>query len=287
MTNFPAQGSFIAESKTNEQACLLLEDFLKAAKQMLGAGIEESLVISNGRVSPTRALVKVDTEGSAPVDDLDFIGNDTLPVGSVIMLRIADSARKVNIRHERGTAEEIFLSRNTGAGTVYQLGSSATRLLLHRTSDQWLQLGPPLFGSDIAAMRSWLGLTEFATAEPATSSEVLAASGDGVVTPDAMVTLKPFESAQQVLAISGNGTAAHGLGGKPREVWAVLRNIVTQWGYLVGEEVHIGDKISLSATTTNVSWAFPSTGLQIIEKNGGALRSLTDANWRLVVYARR
>jgi hypothetical protein len=287
MTNFPAQGSFIAESRANEQACLLLEDFLKAAKQMLGAGVEETLVISNGRVSPTKALVKIDTEASAAVDDLDFIGNDTLPVGSVIMLRIADSARKVNIRHERGTAEEIFLSRNSGTGTVFQLGSSATRLLLHRTSDQWLQLGPPLFGSDIGAFRSWLGLTSFATGVEATSAEVLAASGDGIVTPDAMVTLKPYESPQQTLVVSGNGTAAHGLGGKPREVWAVLRNIVTQWGFSVGEEVHIGDKITISATATNVSWAFPSAGLQIIEKNGGALRSLTDANWRLVIYARR
>jgi hypothetical protein len=287
MTNFPAQNSFTAESRTNEQACLLLEDFLKAAKQMLGAGVEETLVISNGRISPTKALVKVDTEASAAVDDLDFIGNDTLPVGSVIMLRIADSARKVNIRHEKGTAEEIFLSSNAGTGTVYQLGSSATRLLLHRTSDQWLQLGPPLFGSDKAAARDWLGLTAFATALAATSTDVLNASGAGVVTPAAMTTLKPYESPQQTLVVSGSGTVAHGLGGKPREVWPVLRNIVTQWGFAVGEEVHIGDKITVSATATNVSWAFPATGLQIIEKNGGALRSLTDANWRLVVYARR
>jgi hypothetical protein len=230
---------------------------------------------------------RIDTEAGAALDDLDFIGGDNMHNGSWLMLRINDSARKVHIRHQRGTTEEIFLaSPPVAPATGYLLKSSSTRMLFQKTTSQWLQLGPPLFAQGDDDFRDWLGLTGFATAEEASEADARAALGLDVVTARRLAHLVPFKSADLAFASGGSAVAAHGLGAVPRKIWAKLKCTTGQGSYDVGEELDAPPHLfQLWSSGSSVGCSIPSVALNVPPKGGGTPFTLLTARWKIVLYA--
>lgn len=128
-----------------------LNDFVG---QLPGGNGREQLTIASGVITPTRSLVRVDTEGAAAADDLTTIATTNLPVGSMLMLYLQDAGRKVTLKH--GT---------TGAGHIY-LGdfadllldsSTQSVLLVLEIADRWREMGR-FYGNQKSAQRANLGL---------------------------------------------------------------------------------------------------------------------------------
>ncbi len=77
----------------------------KAVLELPGAQAPQELTIADGRVSPTRAAIIVDTEGGGAADDLDIINTvvgsstETLHNGMLITLRAKDPARAITIKN--------------------------------------------------------------------------------------------------------------------------------------------------------------------------------------------
>lgn len=102
------------------------------------------------------------------------------------------------------------------------------------------------------------------------------------------------------LAVTG-GTIVdftHSLGAIPKEFHAVLRNKVTEGGYAVGDEIHMGwftatgtteAGISVYADATKVYARIAQDGLTLLNASGvyyGNGSGLTPGNWRVVLRAR-
>jgi hypothetical protein len=87
---------------SNATARANLEQLRDFISESIGSAAQESLTIAAGAVTPTVALVKVDTEGSAATDDLDTIATTNHPDGRIIVLRSADPSRVVTVKNGSG-----------------------------------------------------------------------------------------------------------------------------------------------------------------------------------------
>lgn len=112
----------------------------KAVLELPGAQAPQELSIADGRISPTRSAVIVDTEGGGAADDLEVIntavgsGTETLHPGMIIGLRAKDPARTVTVKNS-AAANGI----NTAGGHDVVL-STEWDLVLRLVAGRWYEI---------------------------------------------------------------------------------------------------------------------------------------------------
>src|SRR5690606_4023504 len=98
----------------------------------LNVGTRTDLVISDGAITITRGYHRVDTEGSAPTDDLDTIHGGQ--PGDILILMQQATGRKVTIKNGTGN---IY----TFDGQDIEMNSARSAvILLKRTETEWIVL---------------------------------------------------------------------------------------------------------------------------------------------------
>lgn len=106
-----------------------------------------------------------------------------------------------------------------------------------------------------------------------------------------------YESAEQTITANGTLSLTHGLGGKPRQVMASLVCQTAELGYSIGDEIVLlsqvgnaldtGFAVTITATTIDVKFGAAAASIRVINKSTGAIASITNANWRMVMRAIR
>lgn len=106
-----------------------------------------------------------------------------------------------------------------------------------------------------------------------------------------------FTSADQTITSAGGLTIAHGLGRKPYSVRTTLVCQTGELGYTAGDEVEIttagmqasagnqGASVVTDTTNVNVRYGSSATVFVLVNKTTGATGNITNANWRLRLYA--
>ena len=140
MSTFPVSGYISNAARTEGEAKVAFEDLTAATKQIPGSGIAETtLTIATGSITPPGGgpgIFSIDTEAAAAQDDLANIVQTNLPDGSMLLVRPANSARVVTVKHNAGGTGQISL-RTLGDFT---LGDTTHWLLLKRTGTTWVEV---------------------------------------------------------------------------------------------------------------------------------------------------
>jgi hypothetical protein len=132
MTDLPASGYWSDNSRTEGEQKQWGEDIRDFINQMIGGGLEEDVTISSGSVTPSRAIISVDTEGATASDTLDAIAQANFPEGSTILVRAANASRVVTINHNAGVNGAVL----TKSGANIDLVTDQF-LWLKRTGTTW------------------------------------------------------------------------------------------------------------------------------------------------------
>jgi hypothetical protein len=289
MAAFPPETSFEAEvGKSNADVEALFEDWLEATKQLPGGAREQIVTLdANGKIAPTRCFNRVDTFGGAATDDLVGIDLTNMPTTNgnshgVLWLRIADSSRKVTVKHNAGSTSEVFLADTTD----FLMGSTGTRLCLVYTGSQWLEYGR-WYGSDKAAFRSFLGLAGGATwGESSLSDADAGTKVDAIITPRRLKRYRPQASDEFTIGAGVKNDFDHGLGSVPSKFWGNLVCKTAQLGWTTGNEIEVPrSDIMIWADSTKVGFVCNDDPISIINWTNGASGTLTPANWRIVLHA--
>jgi hypothetical protein len=150
--SFPALNYLSNNARTEGEMKTAFEDFLKAVKQIPGAGVaEQSVTLASDQMTPTAGFgaFTLDTEGAAPSDELRTIVQTNHDDGSHILVRIAASARIITVKHAAGGTGEISLA----TGEDVTLGDTTHWLWLKRSGLLWEEVARfpvPLFASVLA-----------------------------------------------------------------------------------------------------------------------------------------
>lgn len=101
-----------------------------------------------------------------------------------------------------------------------------------------------------------------------------------------------FESSALSITTGSLVNTAHSLGAAPKQMWAVLRNATTEFGFSVGDEVQLNNYIDdnsggdngflLGADATNIFY-YINSPLRVVRKDTGALDGITTGNWTIVL----
>lgn len=110
MTAFPAAGHITNAARTEGEVKTDLDNWLAATKELPGGAAGNSLTISSGSITPTSAVMLVDTEGAASSDDLTNIAVTNMPDGRIISLKATASGRTVVVKHNAGGSGQITLA---------------------------------------------------------------------------------------------------------------------------------------------------------------------------------
>ncbi len=133
------------------------------------------------------------------------------------------------------------------------------------------------------------------TAAKLADNAVGAAALDPSVTP---VTTKRFESAAIDIEVGGEESVGHGLGAIPKNITCLLKCVTAELGYSVDDQVIInpatndangsasrGISTVLTATDIKIRFGSYTSALSIINKGTGAAGSITNENWKLIIWA--
>lgn len=105
-----------------------------------------------------------------------------------------------------------------------------------------------------------------------------------------------YDSGDQTITASGTLTLAHGLGTRPRRIWAQLRCTSAEGGYSSGDYVTVGQTETDGAARVGVNFVPDATNLTVLygtsastfsvpNKSTRASFSITNGSWRLRVFA--
>lgn len=130
MTDIPAKSSLINPGSTEGVFQDALGAFYDVIAEMAENGDADPQTISSGSITPLRALVAVETEGSAATDDLTTI--DASAVGSkLLIIGLQQSGRTLTVKHNTSGADHIRLKN----GADYVMLNPNTYLVLRRNSE--------------------------------------------------------------------------------------------------------------------------------------------------------
>lgn len=140
--------------------------------QSIGAEDPENVDIVLGSITPTKALVKIDTENSSATDDLDHIIATNLDQ-RLIMIQSTDPSRTIVLKHNISGSGKLLLLDDID---VELTDTKQYVILRHNSSDDsWYELDRN-FGflaptaTIKAALRAKLGLTDIVTKAIGTAS---------------------------------------------------------------------------------------------------------------------
>lgn len=245
---FPAGNYLDQNTRTEGEMKLALEDFLKAVKQVPGAGVtEQALTLATDAITPAAGasgIISIDTEAAAAADNLANIVLTNVPEGSCLLLRIANNARVVTVKHLAGGSGQLSLR------SAADLAMSATTqwLCVKRTGtlleEQW-RSGKEFLKSPTADSLTMTGgingargnITQHAT----TMNPFAATSPDTLDGTGAAVTITDFVAAPQ--------------GGIHRTLYLIAGTIITHGGSITVDgnmsyTVQAGDALELESVTT-------------------------------------
>lgn len=111
-------------------------------------------------------------------------------------------------------------------------------------------------------------------------------------------TTSGYTSADQTITKGGSFTLSHGLGARPKAVYVALVCQTAEHGYSAGDIVFnlnatgttVSSGVAMQATSSQLTGKYynagsTSTVFQAIDKSTGAGVRLTDANWKMRVFA--
>lgn len=111
--SLPAANYFSNAARTEGEAKTALEDQLKGIKQIPGAGVaEQALTLASDAILPAAGasgIIAVDTEAAAASDNLGIITQTNVEDNSLLILRNANAARVVVVKHNAGGTGQISL----------------------------------------------------------------------------------------------------------------------------------------------------------------------------------
>ncbi len=174
----------------------------KATLELPGAQAPQELTVADGRISPTRAAIVVDTEGGGAADDLDVIntavgsGTETLHNGMLITLRAKDPARVVTVKNS-AAANGI----NTADGNDIIL-STAWELTLRLVSGRWYEVQGRASAQAAAAQADAATALERTAPATTTSRGIARVATLADIGPDAVIENGPaFLAAGDVVSV--------------------------------------------------------------------------------------
>ncbi|WP_119305229.1 hypothetical protein [Dongia deserti] len=175
MTTLPAANA-IATAATQAAQKINFEALRAVIAELLGGEASTQLTIAGGVVTATRAQHSIDTEGATATDDLDRIAQDNHPDGRFLVIRSANGARTVVVKHNAGGLGTILLHD----GVNFSLNSTKKALLLRREGTTWVEVDR-IYGDKIEDMRAWLQV-EPDTVSTAAARNITAADRGKVIT---------------------------------------------------------------------------------------------------------
>jgi hypothetical protein len=289
MAAFPLETSFeAAPGKSNADVEALFEAWLAATKQLPGGAPEQVLTLdANGKIAPSSAFVRIDTFGGASTDDL--VGIDPVNMQTtngaehgLLWIRIADSARKITVKHNAGSTSEIFLADSLDL----LLSSSSMRLGLFYTGSQWLQIYRD-FGTQQAAARTAIGLKGGATMDEASLASADAGTSTvDLITSRRLARYRPQSSGEFTIGAGVKNDFTHSLGSVPSKFWGVLVCKIAEDGWAIDNRIQLPTSdIMVWADASKVGFVCNDDPIAIMNWTNGASGTLTYANWRIVLYA--
>lgn len=191
-------------TRTEGEMKLALEDFLKGLKQVPGAGVtEQALTLSTDAITPAvgaSGIISIDTEAAAAADNLANIVLTNVPDGSCLLLRIANNARVVTVKHLAGGSGQLSL--RSGADLV--MSATTQWLCVKRTGtlleEQWRSGKEALKGATADGLTMTGGINEAVgnIAQHATLMDIFAVTSPSVlVGTGAAVVVTNFVAAPQ------------------------------------------------------------------------------------------
>lgn len=152
MATIPAAGHISDSLRTEGEVKADLEAVIASLRQVPGAAAAElSSTISGGSITPAGGggIIVVDTESSAATDDLANIVQTNYPDNACILLRNANAARVVTLKHAATGNGQMFLDR----AADYVLDDTLKYLLLQRRSNDWYEVlrGPSRVAMPVVA----------------------------------------------------------------------------------------------------------------------------------------
>ena len=121
--------------------------------QQLGVQAPTTLTIAIGRVTPVMGVHIIDTEAAAADDDLTHIDQTNIPDGAFLIIRPADNARVVTVKHGGGGGGQILLA----AAADFVLDDVNKWLWLRRDATAWKE-HDRFYAADTATARADIGL---------------------------------------------------------------------------------------------------------------------------------
>ncbi len=234
MATLPAAGYISNAARSEGEAKVALDDLIASIKQIPGAGVAETtLTIASGSITPPSGgpgIFKVDTEASAATDDLTNIVQTNIPDGSIVLIRIANSARVTVVKHNAGGAGQITL--RSQADTT--LSTVAQWMALKRSGSLWEEV----FRSGNEYLESGLVSADPTVALGVASKQY--ADQHGFTTGDVKPTLKTTADTTWVMMDDKTiGDASSGATGRANADTAALftllwTNIIDAWAPVSG-----------------------------------------------------
>lgn len=139
MATIPAAGHISDSLRTEGEVKADLEAVIASLRQVPGsAAVELAATISGGSITPAGGggIIVVDTESAAATDDLANIIPTNYPDNACILLRNANAARVVTLKHAATGSGQIFLRRSADA----VLADPQSYIMLQRRGNDWYEV---------------------------------------------------------------------------------------------------------------------------------------------------
>lgn len=139
MATIPAAGHISDSLRTEGEVKADLEAVIASLRQVPGsAAVELAATISGGSITPAGGggIIVVDTESAAATDDLANIIPTNYPDNACILLRNANAARVVTLKHGATGTGQMLLDRSAD----YVLDDTLKYLLLQRRGNDWYEV---------------------------------------------------------------------------------------------------------------------------------------------------
>lgn len=111
-------------------------NWLSATFQLLGAQTAQDVTISSGTITPTRAIVEVETQAAASSDNLDHASVSSMEEGRFLVLRANNTTRTVVVRDSQGGSGQFL----TSDGGDFSLDSTEKTIAFYRSGTNWIEV---------------------------------------------------------------------------------------------------------------------------------------------------